>query len=101
MLPEKEEKTQKTETVKTLSATQSAKKKKLSYKDKYEYEQLEIEIEKLEKEKNELETALDDTDISYEKMMDKSEKLGKTIELIDEKSFRWMELDELANEIKN
>ena len=97
----KTKKTQKTDTVETLSTTQSAKKKKLSYKDKYEYEQLEIEIEKLEKEKNALETALEDTDMSYEKMMDKSEKLGKTIELIDEKSFRWMELDELANEIKN
>ena len=48
-----------------------------------------------------METALEDTDLSYEKMMDKSEKLGKTIELLDEKSFRWMELDELANEIKN
>ena len=97
----KTKKTQKTDTVETLSTTQSAKKKKLSYKDKYEYEQLEIEIEKLEKEKNALETALEDTDMSYEKMMGKSDKLGKTIELIDEKSFRWMELDELANEIKN
>ena len=95
----KTKKTQKTDTEETLSTTQSEKKKKLSYKDKYEYEQLEIEIEKLEKEKNELETALEDTDMSYEKMMDKSEKLGKTIELIDEKSFRWMELDELANEM--
>jgi len=95
----KTKKTQKTDTEETLSTTQSAKKKKLSYKDKYEYEQLEIEIEKLEKEKNALETALEDTDMSYEKMMDKSEKLGKTIELIDEKSFRWMELDELAKEM--
>ncbi|SVD30873.1 uncharacterized protein METZ01_LOCUS383727, partial [marine metagenome] len=97
----KTKKTHKTDTEETLSTTQSAKKKKLSYKDKYEYEQLEIEIEKLEKEKNTLETALEDTDMSYEKMMDKSEKLGKITELIDEKLFRWMELDELANEIKN
>ena len=95
----KTKKTQKTDTEETLSTTQSAKKKKLSYKDKYEYEQLEIEIEKLEKEKNELETALEDTDMSYEKMMDKSAQIGKIIELIDEKSFRWMELDELANEM--
>ncbi len=97
----KRKKTQKTDTEETLSTTQSAKNKKLSYKDKYEYEQLEIEIDKLEKEKNALETALEDTDMSYEKILDKSEKLGKTIELIDEKSFRWMELDELAKEIKN
>ena len=95
----KTKKTQKTDTEETLSTTQSEKKKKLSYKDKYEYEQLEIEIEKLEKEKNELETALEDTDMSYEKMMDKSAQIGKIIELIDEKSFRWMELDELANEM--
>ena len=95
----KRKKTKKTDTEETLSTTQSAKKKKLSYKDKYEHEQLEIEIEKLEKEKNALETALEDTDMPYEKMMVKSDKLGKTIELIDEKSFRWMELDELANEM--
>lgn len=95
----KTKKTQKTDTEETLSTTQSEKKKKLSYKDKYEYEQLEIEIEKLEKEKNALETALEDTDMSYEKMMDKSAQIGKIIELIDEKSFRWMELDELANEM--
>jgi len=97
----KTKKSQKTDTEETISTTQSAKQKKLSYKDKYEYEQLEKEIEKLEKNKKELETKLEDTNIPYEEMMDKSAQLGKIIELIDEKSFRWMELDELANEIKN
>ena len=97
----KTKKSQKIEKEEESSGITSNKKKKLSYKDKYEYEQLEKEIEKLEKDKKELETKLEDNNIPYEEMMDKSAQLGKIIELIDEKSFRWMELDELANEIKN
>jgi len=95
----KTKKSQKIEKEEESSGIISNKKKKLSYKDKYEYEQLEKEIEKLEKDKKELETKLEDNNIPYEEMMDKSAQLGKIIELIDEKSFRWMELDELANDI--
>ena len=97
----KTKRSQKTDKEDKSSIVTSNKKKKLSYKDKYEYEQLEKEIEKLEKDKKELESKLENTNIPYEEMMDKSAQLGKIIELIDEKSFRWMELDELANEIKN
>ena len=70
-------------------------KKKLTFKDKYEYEQLENEIEKLEKEKAGLETELSDPGMEYEEILKKSTRLGEVNQSIDEKSFRWMELDDL------
>ncbi len=72
-----------------------APRKKLSFNDKYEYDNLEKEIEALEKEKAELEVIIQNPNIALEEMMTKSERLGTVINLIDEKSFRWMELDEL------
>ncbi len=69
--------------------------KKLSFNEKYEYEQLELEIDKLEKEKKQLEIELSDPGLEYDEMMIKSSRVGELIKLIDEKSFRWLELDEL------
>lgn len=71
-------------------------KKKLSYKEKYEYEQLEKEIEQLEIEKKDLETQLNSPGLDFEVMSELTTKLGEVITQIDEKSFRWMELDELS-----
>ena len=71
-------------------------KKKLSFKEKHEYEQLEKEIPELEKEKSELEAALNDSSTDYEKLQELTERLGKVMTLIDEKTERWMELDEFA-----
>ena len=69
--------------------------KKLSFNDQYEYTNLEKEIADLEKEKITLETSVQNTDIELSKMMEKSERLGIVINLIDEKEMRWMELDEM------
>ena len=69
--------------------------KKLSFNDQYEYTNLEKEIADLEKEKITLETSVQDPDIELSKMMEKSERLGIVINLIDEKEMRWMELDEM------
>ena len=71
-------------------------KKKLSFKDKYEYEQLEKEIEKLELEKKDLETQLNNPNLDFESMNEITTNLGDVITLIDKKTFRWMELDEFA-----
>lgn len=71
--------------------------KKLTFKDKYEYEQLEKEIEKLEKEKAMLEEELGDTSMDYEEILKKSTRLGEVNQSIDEKSFRWIELDDLKS----
>jgi len=71
-------------------------KTKLSFNEKREYEQLEKEIEKLEAEKTEAETNINSGDLPYEKLAIISERIGVLIELIDEKTFRWMELDEFV-----
>jgi len=71
-------------------------KKKFTFKQKHEFEQLEKEISELEKEKAELGKALTDpANSDYDKVMKLSERLGNVINIIDEKSMRWMELDEL------
>lgn len=87
-----------TQKIKTESNTNSKKvkeKNKVSYKDKFEYEQLEKEISKLEIRKKELENDIIKENLSFEKINSLSDELGKIIELLDEKSIRWIELDEL------
>ena len=72
-----------------------APKKKLSFKDQYEYTNLEKEIQDLEKEKSELESNIQVPNIELAQIMEKSERLGIVIKLIDEKEMRWMELDDM------
>ena len=71
-------------------------KKKLSFKEKYEYEQLEKDIEKLELEKKDLEAQLNNLNLDFESMNEITTKLGDIIAQIDQKSFRWIELDEFS-----
>ena len=77
------------------SPVKNEEKRKVSYKEKYEYEQLEKEITTLEKEKEELEESLLSPTISVEDIIENSKRLSEVTIQIDEKSFRWMELDEL------
>lgn len=72
-------------------------KKKLSFKERYEYENIEAEIALLEQEKEKLELSLNSPDTPYEKLQELTEQLGKLMELIDSKTLRWLELDEAAN----
>jgi len=74
--------------------TRPAKEKiKLSFKEKMEFEQLESDIPRLEAEKKELEEALGNTNNGNE-LTRISERLGKIIGELDEKSMRWLELSE-------
>ena len=68
--------------------------KKLTFNEKFEYENLEKDLENLESEKIELEIIIQNTDIEMKLMIEKSERLGEIIKLIDEKEMRWLELDE-------
>ena len=70
-------------------------KRKVSYKEKYEYGELEKEIEQLENEKEEIEQSLLNPNIEVNKIIENSKRLSEVISMIDEKSLRWMELDEL------
>ncbi len=76
-------------------------KKKLSYKEQKEYEQLEQEIENLENEKAGLEKKINSGITDYEELQKLSEKIKNIIDLIDEKTLRWMELDELKERLSS
>ena len=69
-------------------------KKKLTFKEKKEFEQLTIEIEMLEKEKLAIETSLSADQLSPEELFKKSNRIGQIINIIDEKSDRWLKLSE-------
>ena len=68
---------------------------KLTYDQKKEHRRLEREIAKLEAEKLKIENLFKDPSIDYDAMMEKSNRLGEVIDLLDVKMLRWMELDEL------
>ena len=51
----------------------------------------------LEKEKTELESQINSGETEYSKLDSMSKRIAELIDLIDEKSMRWMELDELNN----
>ena len=71
-------------------------KRRLSYKEKREFEQLEQEIEALETEQKMLEEQLCSGTLSIEALTEKSKRLPKLKEELDEKSLRWLELAEIA-----
>jgi len=83
-------------TTKVVENKSDKPKTKLSFKEKREYEQLEKEIEELEQEKSELEVLLNSGIDDYEKMAETSTRIGKLMEIIDDKTLRWMELDEFV-----
>jgi ABC transport system ATP-binding/permease protein len=72
-------------------------KNKISFKDKFEFETLEKEINTLETRKAELNDFLAQSDLEYSKLQAYSKELSDLGEQLDEKSFRWLELDELIN----
>ena len=78
-------------------AVKPTEKKKLTYKEKIEYEKLMPEIESLEKEKGVLEDKIGSGEVNYEEIEKLSIRIGDVIELIDDKTLRWMELDEYVN----
>lgn len=76
------------------TATKS--KVKRSYKEQREFELLEKEIEKLEFRKNELTISLQSTDLPFNDIQKLSRELTSVMQLIDEKSMRWLVLSEIA-----
>jgi ATP-binding cassette subfamily F protein uup len=70
-------------------------KRKLSYKEKFEFETLEKEIDKLEKQKAVMVEQINNPDTTHEELVRLSIEIGKTSKLLDEKQLRWLELSEL------
>lgn len=72
----------------------SEEKKKLSFKEKQEFESLEQKIEQMEAEKEYLTNELSSGNLPTEELMSKSNRLSELMNLIDEKTMRWLELSE-------
>ncbi|SHG04046.1 ATP-binding cassette, subfamily F, uup [Bacteroides luti] len=70
-------------------------KRKMSYKEKMEYAQIEKELEDLEQEKADLEADLCSGSLSAASLTEKSKRIAELIDLIDEKTMRWLELSEI------
>lgn len=84
---------------KTTPAKQSHRteeKRKLTFKEKREYEALETEIFQLEEEKTAIEEAMSSGTLSTADLLEKSARIQQVLELIDEKTMRWLELSEYA-----
>ena len=67
-------------------------KTKLSFKEKEEFKQLESELEKLENEKSTLTEGLSDESRSNADLFEMGNRLGEVVNLIDQKTERWLEL---------
>ena len=71
-------------------------KRKLTFKERKEYDSLEEEIMALEEEKASIEQAMSTGTLDNDTLLKHSMRIQTVIELIDEKSMRWLELSEFA-----
>jgi ATP-binding cassette subfamily F protein uup len=97
---EEEEKTEKKKNTQKTSANAerepNSRPRRLSFKEQREMQQLEKDIEALEAEQRMLEEELCSGKLSVEELTEKSIRLPKLKEELDEKSFRWLELSEIG-----
>lgn len=70
------------------------KKKGLSFKEQQLFKQVEKEIEELETEKCEIERLLSSGTLESKDLLEKSQRIGEIISLLDEKEMIWLELSE-------
>jgi ATP-binding cassette subfamily F protein uup len=70
-------------------------KKKLSYKEKQEFDALQQEIDALEKRKAELDGHLNAGSNDHQQLIMWGEELQKTIDNLESKTLRWLELSEM------
>ncbi|NLZ94293.1 MAG: ABC-F family ATP-binding cassette domain-containing protein, partial [Bacteroidales bacterium] len=81
---------------KPQTSTKAKIKVKLTYKEKLEFEGLQQEIDDLEKENKELTEKLSSGELSSYDLVESSNRISTLMELIDEKTMRWLELSEYA-----
>jgi len=77
------------------SNTAPDKPRKMSFKERREFEELEKDIALLENEKAETEAALASGTLQKDELIEKSKRIGKIINELDEKMMRWLELSEI------
>jgi ATP-binding cassette subfamily F protein uup len=74
---------------------------KMSFKEKHELETIESEIEALEARKEELELKMTEVIDDYPTLQVMAEELQKILVSIDQKTNRWMELEEIRDAAEN
>jgi ATP-binding cassette subfamily F protein uup len=87
-----QEKTEEKE--KVVLQREPRKKKGLSYKEEQLLKQTEQEISQLSQEKQELEALFASGTLSQTELMEKSQRMGDLLSLLDEKEMIWLELNE-------
>ena len=96
---EKDEKTaakpKKNPSNRTEQVAPDSERKRLTYKERLELAQLEKDIAALEEQQKHIEEALCSGTLSVEELTEKSKLLSSLKDEIDEKSMRWLELDEI------
>ncbi len=88
---------EKTEQVAKSEETKPIATSKISYKEKREFEQLGTDIETLTAAKESYSTQLNSGNLVFEELQKIAIELEKTIQLLDEKELRWLELSEKIN----
>lgn len=71
-------------------------KRKLSFKEKTEFDNLEKEMQILEKIKNELSEKLSSGNLAFDAIAEISKKLEDTVNDLEEKELRWLDLSEMS-----
>ncbi len=71
--------------------------RKLSFNEKFELENLSKDLVELEKKKRDLELLINDSSSEFDVIMESSKKLSETLDLIDQKELRWLELDDIQS----
>ena len=97
LIEEEKNKNEEAKVTKAEVQTQAPKpqvKTKLTYKEKQEFEGLEQKIADLEKEKAEITERLSSGKLSSDELVESSNRITALMELIDEKTMRWLELSE-------
>ena len=74
----------------------SARPAKLTFKEKREMEQIEQELQELEQEKALLEEELNSGSLPYDRLQQKSARIGQIMERTDDITMRWLDLSEKA-----
>ncbi len=76
--------------------TETAGKRKASFKEKREFEQLEKDIAELNKEKEQVTAQLSDSNTPFEELQKLSLRIGELTRSLDEKELRWLELSDVV-----
>ncbi len=93
---QKKDRDNKPATVEIAQIKEAAPKRKLSFKEKTEFDKLEKDIQTLEKTKIDLTEKLSSGTLSFDEIADISKRLEDTVNDLEEKELRWLELSEMG-----